>query len=425
MQSIVRNKLTELVNSHGNNICKDTQNLANLLNEYCPQQQAAVKLIITTLEETSVVGKLLNSSTNIHKEVTLGQLKSQLQQELYITPEAAIWSLESWASALGIITPNEWYPSNDKVNHNFSDRTSEVLKTLIKNHGQLICTDSKKLRAYINDYSSNTSENKLLTRVSQQGIVKQLISASDNLSTSLLKELVQQLENELFLTSQAANWSIDTWTKALDLTPEISRPSYQAKQDQNPYAKSSYYRSESTPTQQAEKSGNNASKLNKLVIAIVSILGLFLFGGGFYTLISNRQKAELAAYKSSSTENPSSSKSDRDNTEDLEMRKRLIQEEEPELTPPGNKVNSSFEKNTAKSSCGDKSINTSKTFYRVYAANQGDNLSKIRQLHCQDAFAKSDRIQVAAFQNAAKAAELTKQINLDVGSAWQERIEAK
>ncbi len=58
MQQIVREKLAEVINNYGSSICRDKPKLSNLLQEYCPQQQAKLNLIITTLEETSVVSKM-------------------------------------------------------------------------------------------------------------------------------------------------------------------------------------------------------------------------------------------------------------------------------------------------------------------------------------------------------------------------------
>ncbi|GAB4525491.1 MAG: hypothetical protein Tsb0014_04860 [Pleurocapsa sp.] len=406
MQQLVKEKLCNLVSDYGKEVYQDTQKCSSLLLEYCPQYISEVNLLVTTLEETKVVNKLLNSSASIHKEVTLGQLHSQLQKELYITPKAASWVIETWAIALGIISPGKWHPSSDEVVHQFSDRTSEVLKTLIKNHGQLICTDSKKLRAYINDYSSNTSENKLLARVSQQGIIKQLISCQDKISFSLIQELAQQLENELFLTSQAAQWSIDTWTKALELKSEVMNSNSQHYYTSQPQqAKSSPvipvdYKRQNIPTQQVEKTSNNTSKSNNPIIAVVSILGLLLLGGGFYLISTPSHHSEVNV----------------NNAQEDSVKNNISIEQNNQ---------SDLSQNKAKSSCGDRSIDISKTFYRVYVNNQGNNLEEIKQNHCQDAFTKGDRIQVASFQDYSQAANFTQQMKEIFGSAWQEEAVTK
>jgi hypothetical protein len=102
MNELVRQKLCEIINRYGRSLCDDPRRCEALLRDYCGQHPREISLLINSMKE-GIIADLLVSQNSTPPAILLARLAERLQQNLYLSEEAARWTVESWALALGII----------------------------------------------------------------------------------------------------------------------------------------------------------------------------------------------------------------------------------------------------------------------------------------------------------------------------------
>ena len=110
--------LCDLIEKEGIELCNDTQRCKALLSDLCGEYRKEISALVGALKER-VVDEMQKFPHNIPFEVLLGQLAKRMQDNLAIAEEAAIWAVESWALALGVI-------SSVELNNSWSTDTTSI-----------------------------------------------------------------------------------------------------------------------------------------------------------------------------------------------------------------------------------------------------------------------------------------------------------
>ena len=107
MDDLPRQKLKLIIAKYGLVIHDDPQRCEAFLRDFCGQYRQEISLLINAQKE-KVPSELLNSQNNsLPVSLTISRLSKRLEDNLAIKPEAAKWSVESWALALNLITEAE------------------------------------------------------------------------------------------------------------------------------------------------------------------------------------------------------------------------------------------------------------------------------------------------------------------------------
>ena len=103
MNEMPRQKLSELIATHGRSLCDDPRRCEGLLRDYCGAHKREIHVLVSALKER-VAADLLGSQGGVPREVLFARLAKRLEDNLGLAAEAAHWAVESWALALGVIT---------------------------------------------------------------------------------------------------------------------------------------------------------------------------------------------------------------------------------------------------------------------------------------------------------------------------------
>ena len=106
MNDLPRHTLSRIILEHGRAICDAPKRVEALLRDLCGAHRREINIIIGALEER-VAADLLAAGGTAPREMLLARLAARLRDNLAYTPEAARWSVETWAVALGIISEAE------------------------------------------------------------------------------------------------------------------------------------------------------------------------------------------------------------------------------------------------------------------------------------------------------------------------------
>lgn len=101
MNDASRDVLAEIVRQQGLPALAEGNRLRALLNDLCPECQKEIRLLVEAFK-LNVHSELLKGSQDASLQVQLARLTKRLQAELAVTPEAATWTVHSWAFALGL-----------------------------------------------------------------------------------------------------------------------------------------------------------------------------------------------------------------------------------------------------------------------------------------------------------------------------------
>jgi hypothetical protein len=94
-------KLKEIIDQYGQSVCDDARRCEGLLKDYCPECRLEINSLISVLKE-GIPQELIRSAPVFPLEVTVPKLVKQTVENLGLTEENARWSVETWASALGV-----------------------------------------------------------------------------------------------------------------------------------------------------------------------------------------------------------------------------------------------------------------------------------------------------------------------------------
>jgi formylglycine-generating enzyme required for sulfatase activity len=99
----VRQKLSEIILRYGRGICNDPRRCKGLLLDHCAGDRREVFVLVSALEE-QVVCDLMAGLGGQSWALVAGRLSRRLVEHRALADEAALWAVESWALALGVIT---------------------------------------------------------------------------------------------------------------------------------------------------------------------------------------------------------------------------------------------------------------------------------------------------------------------------------
>lgn len=100
-----RRTLRELVARHGRALAADPRRCEALLRDYCGEYRREVSVLVMAVEERVAQELLAPGATP--RELLLARLSQQLCDQLALSEEAARWSIDSWALALGVMTDDD------------------------------------------------------------------------------------------------------------------------------------------------------------------------------------------------------------------------------------------------------------------------------------------------------------------------------
>jgi parallel beta-helix repeat protein len=107
MNELPRRKLSEIIARHGRSVIENPRRLESLLRDYCGEYRREISVLVMAVEEHAVLDMLAAAAGNSPRQVLLTRLAQRLCDNLGLSEEAANWSIESWALALGVISAAE------------------------------------------------------------------------------------------------------------------------------------------------------------------------------------------------------------------------------------------------------------------------------------------------------------------------------
>jgi hypothetical protein len=114
MNDVPRQKLAELITRQGRGLLDDPRRTEALLRDVCGNHPREVNVLITALRER-VPQDLLSSQGGTPKPVMIGWLVQRLEDEAGLAKDAAQWAAETWALALGVVSPADLPGRSDRA----------------------------------------------------------------------------------------------------------------------------------------------------------------------------------------------------------------------------------------------------------------------------------------------------------------------
>ena len=111
-----------------------------------------------------------------------------------------------------------------------NDLPRQKLKEIIIQHGRSLCDNPQRCEAFLRDYCGQYKrEIFLLISALKQGVGKDLLNSGNIPVEVLLGRLINQMQNDLGLTKEAAQYAVESWAQALDKMPQqqIQQPRIQ------------------------------------------------------------------------------------------------------------------------------------------------------------------------------------------------------
>ncbi|HRV02577.1 MAG TPA: formylglycine-generating enzyme family protein [Mesotoga sp.] len=106
MNNEARKQLIEVVKRYGIKILDEPRKVEGLLKDFCGDCKKEIFSIVNALKERAG-NDLMNSSKSNTVRIAIGRLSSKMQSDLGMSEEVAVWSIESIAIALGIMSEKE------------------------------------------------------------------------------------------------------------------------------------------------------------------------------------------------------------------------------------------------------------------------------------------------------------------------------
>src|SRR5258708_3330217 len=101
-----RQTLRDIIDRYGHTVCDDQRRCEGLLRDLCGAHRQEIFILMSALRER-VAADLQVSSSSTSKTALLARLTQRLADNLGLQAEIARWAVESWAVALGVLTPQE------------------------------------------------------------------------------------------------------------------------------------------------------------------------------------------------------------------------------------------------------------------------------------------------------------------------------
>ena len=128
MKDEARKQLIEIVKKYGIKMLDEPKKVEGLLRDFCGDCKREIFSIVNALKE-GAANDLANSTKGSTTKLVAGRLCKKLQDDLALSEEASIWSIESIAIALGIISEKASgvsRKSNGQVNEKKPIETTEA-----------------------------------------------------------------------------------------------------------------------------------------------------------------------------------------------------------------------------------------------------------------------------------------------------------
>lgn len=104
MDNEARQQLIAIVKQYGLSICDEPGRLEGLLNDTCGRCKKEIRLLINTLKAGVVKDLQSGHNNNTSLKLLLSLVSKNLEDELSLSSDGAIWAAQSWAAALGLMT---------------------------------------------------------------------------------------------------------------------------------------------------------------------------------------------------------------------------------------------------------------------------------------------------------------------------------
>jgi hypothetical protein len=104
MNEKVRDTLHRLIQHYGASVIDDPRRCMGMLNDLCPHDRREVHILSSALRE-GIPAALLATQTHSSPILLVSRLAKKLEEQLGMSEPAARWAVESWAVALGAISP--------------------------------------------------------------------------------------------------------------------------------------------------------------------------------------------------------------------------------------------------------------------------------------------------------------------------------
>lgn len=102
MDAQVRRTLAEFLRREGVGLAESPHRVKALLMDTCPQARMEVGVLEAAAQE-DIPGRLIRSSDSVMRDGEIARSISDLRQSRGFDPQAAAWSVRSWAWALGVV----------------------------------------------------------------------------------------------------------------------------------------------------------------------------------------------------------------------------------------------------------------------------------------------------------------------------------
>ncbi|MCP9493862.1 MAG: hypothetical protein MSG64_05320 [Pyrinomonadaceae bacterium MAG19_C2-C3] len=103
----VRETLRRVIEKHGQGLYESPKRLESLLRDLCGAHRREINIIIGALEERVAADLITKHRGAVPRDVLLAQLTQRLRDHLAYTPDAALWGVETWAFALGVLSEQD------------------------------------------------------------------------------------------------------------------------------------------------------------------------------------------------------------------------------------------------------------------------------------------------------------------------------
>jgi hypothetical protein len=107
-----REQLAKMVATYGRDIVDDPRRCEALLRDLCAALPREVNILVSALR-SGLPGQLAASAPSVPVPMRVAQLADHLRDSQGLTPEAALWAVESWAVALGVMAAADATPLAD------------------------------------------------------------------------------------------------------------------------------------------------------------------------------------------------------------------------------------------------------------------------------------------------------------------------
>jgi len=107
--SVVRQTLLDLIEKYGLSLADDPRRCEGLLRDLSGSCRREINILMAAVHER-VATDLLGANDQLPSEVIVGRLVKRLVHNRGLTKDVAVWAVESWALAFGVMTSEELTP---------------------------------------------------------------------------------------------------------------------------------------------------------------------------------------------------------------------------------------------------------------------------------------------------------------------------